>query len=537
MLARLILLAGLFAAALLPSQALAERRVALVVGNAQYTYATALRNPRNDATDIADALKRLGFEVVLGLDLDQQNFAATLEKFTRLLDNADVGLFFYAGHGLQLSDKNYLVSTNAKLDSEFLIPSETVQLDSIVRLMESKTPTNLIFLDACRNNPLTDNLKRNLLAMNRAAVLGRGLARIEPTARDTLIAYSAAPGQVADDGSDRNSPFTSALLKYLPKPGLEVSVMLKDVAADVLRQTSNAQRPQQLSDMSRTFYFVSADAKTDAPPAKVATAPSGTDDRALDVAYWNSVQSSNDCDAVRSYRQRFPNGLFVDLAAIAERRLCASRRITVLDASTNAPEGASAPAAPSVSASAAPSASAPVAPPPPPAAATSAPAPTAVANLPDPAAKPAAVPDRELALNAQRELSRLGCMTDQPDGNWSASSQESVRRFNQYAKTKLDGSEPTDAMLTALRDKKDRVCPLQCDSGYKASGNTCVAIKAAPEPKQKKAVQRAPRPAPVERADGGVQYVPARPQPMYPAGPSPTITFGGGGVGIAIPIR
>src|SRR5262249_30667487 len=151
----------------------------------------------------------------------------------------------------------------------FLVPSETIELDVIIRLMESKTGTNLIFLDACRNNPLTDNLKRNLAAVNRAITVGRGLARVDPTGHDTLVAFSAAPGQEAADGHGRNSPFTASLLRRLAEPGLEVSVMLKEVAADVREATHNAQRPQQLSDMSKAFYFVKAEPAAPAPTAVI----------------------------------------------------------------------------------------------------------------------------------------------------------------------------------------------------------------------------------------------------------------------------
>ena len=219
MLRQLIFALALLAVSLtgaVPAQA--ERRVALVIGNSAYVNAAALRNPRNDAGDIAETLKKLGFEVELGLDLDQRGFGQIIEKFGRDLDGADVGVFFYAGHALQISDKNYLVSTTARLENEFLVASETMELEPIVRLMESKAPTNLIFLDACRNNPLADNLRRSLAATKRSANLGRGLARIEATGRDTLIAFAAAPGQEATDGSDRNSPFTAALLRRLPIP-------------------------------------------------------------------------------------------------------------------------------------------------------------------------------------------------------------------------------------------------------------------------------------------------------------------------------
>src|SRR5882724_1070556 len=395
---RLMILTSLALTLLTSSAAHAERRVALVIGNSSYSNAASLRNPRNDASDMADTLKKLGFEVELGLDLDQKSFATTIEKFARALDGADVGLFFYAGHGLQLNDKNYLVSINAKLENEFLMSSETIGLEAIVRLMESKTPVNLVFLDACRNNPLAENLQRGLEVTKRSANLGRGLARIEPTSRDTLIAFAAAPGQVAADGNDRNSPFTASLLKNLPRPAVEVSVMLKEVSADVRRATNNSQRPQQLSDMSRTFYFASAAptvANDASAPEQAAKTPSSVvpqgDDRAFDVAFWNAAQAANDCESTRAYLARFPSGIFVDLAKLAERRLCApSRQVTVMESAPPGPSLTPAPVAP------APSQAAPAVPPfVPPALATAPPAPTTapsavIAALPESTTTPAA---------------------------------------------------------------------------------------------------------------------------------------------------
>lgn len=340
MLLRMLLLAGLLASALLPAAAKAERRVALVIGNAAYTNATVLRNPRNDATDMAASLKKLGFEVLLGLDLDQQKLAGAVESFARMLDGAEVGLLFYAGHGVQINERNYLVSTNAALKSEFMVPAETLELEAVVRLMESKAPVNIVFLDACRNNPLADTLKTNLASLKRGVAVGRGLARIEPTGRDTLIAFAAAPGQEAVDGRDRNSPFTAALLRHMPVPGLEVSVMLKEVTADVRRDTQNAQRPQQLSDMSRKFFFADAQAAPAPPPPPAAAltpataaapaAAAAADLRSLDMAFWNAAQTANECEAVRAYLTRFPNGIFLELARLQERKLCAPARPAAL---------------------------------------------------------------------------------------------------------------------------------------------------------------------------------------------------------------
>jgi hypothetical protein len=403
--------------------------------------------------------------------------------------------------------------------------------------MESKAPINLVFLDACRNNPLADNLRRSLTVLKRSAQLGRGLARMEPTGHDTLIAFSAAPGQEAADGSDRNSPFTAALLRHMTTPGLEVSVMLKDVAADVRRDTRNSQRPQQLSDMTKAFYFAKlqqADAtKTDAPTAPVpapepmvksAANNAGSDDYALDMAFWSAAQSSNDCDAVRAYLQRFPKGVFVELARLSERRLCSvGRKVTVTELASSDSTPAPPPSPPTTVATltppapqapalipAPPPAPEPAAPallpPPPPApAADIPPPPPAIAALPEVKAamgsteyKPASVPNNaELTRTIQLELYRLGCSTNDANGNWTPATREGLRKFNKFMHAKLDLNDPSSTTIAALQDKSGRVCPLECGRGLVAKGNMCVAV-AKPEPRRKprhEAVERrrAPR--------------------------------------------
>jgi len=461
MLRRFLLLLGLVAAVLTAAEARAERRVALVVGNAHYEHASTLRNPLNDAADIAESLKKLGFEVLVARDLDQRAFATQIDQFGRMLEGADVGLFFYAGHGLQVNDKNYLVSTKARLENEFLIPGETVELDAIIRLMESRTRVNLVFLDACRNNPLADKLRQNLVAANRSVSLGRGLARVEPTGRDTLIAFAAAPGQEAADGRERNSPFTAALLNHLPKPGVEVSVMLKQVTAQVRQETNNAQRPQQLSDMSRTFYFAKAEAAAPvSTPAPAPRVPQPVPDHSIELAYWNSARSVNDCDSVRAYLERYPNGIFADLAKLSERRLCeVNRKVTVVE--TEPPQAPSRPAALPRPAPVSPVASAPEPTPP---AAAPAPAETKVAALPNPSEPPApSEPDSEaqtdLARDVQRELQRVGCAAGRPDGIWGSRSRSAVREFNQHAQASLDPDVPSTEALAALQKHQSRVCP------------------------------------------------------------------------------
>jgi hypothetical protein len=511
------------------TQAVAERRVALVVGNAQYAHTPALPNPRNDAQDIANALRRVGFEVTVGYDLDQSKFAHIIDDFARSLEGADVGLFFYAGHGLQINEKNYLVSTEAKLESTFLVPSETIELDAIIRLMESKANTNLIFLDACRNNPLTDNLKRNLAAVNRSISVGRGLARIEPTGRDTLVAFSSAPGQEAADGRGRNSPFTASLLRHLPKPGVEVSVMLKEVTADVRQETNNAQRPQQLSDMSKAFYFVKADAAAVAAPAPAPpTAPVAPTNPAdpVDVAFWQSAAAANECESIRAYLRRFPTGKFVDLARISERRLCKAE----LEVAVAPPQRPSPlPVAPLLTpgpavTSAAPTLSA-VSQPPGAVTNVAVAAPTGAPPPAVPVVSPVVAPDLvDVGRKLQRELLRVGCAASatEIDGTWGAASREALRSFNERTRSVAPLDRPTPEALEAVRSHKDRVCPMPCEAGTELHGTSCVAkaperSRHAARPPERDRSLRAQRSVEPGRADaprpGSSSYANVPPSP------------------------
>ena len=473
MLRRVLALFGFLAALSAAADVHAERRVALVVGNAHYAHANTLRNPINDASDIAELLKTLGFEVTVATDLDQRAFARQIDAFGRALEGADIALFFYAGHGLQVNEKNYLVATGARLENEFLIPAETIELEAVIRLMESRSRVNLVFLDACRNNPLADRLRQNLIAANRSASLGRGLARVEPTGRDTLIAFAAAPGQEATDGHGRNSPFTNALLKQLPKPGVEVSVMLKEVTAQVRRETNNAQRPQQLSDMSQTFYFAKAKPVAPQPQPRV-NEPPPAPDHSIELAYWNSARSANDCESVRAYLDRYPSGIFSDLAKLSERRLC--------DAPSAAAKPEPPPPLPRPPMGLAPvkprlptldTVSAPVPAQGEPAAAAAASTPPSpgesrVAALPSPdtpAPEARADPERgatgnaDLVRDLQRELTRVGCSPGRPDGVWGSRSREALQDFNRRAKADLNADAPSEEALAAVQKQKGWVCP------------------------------------------------------------------------------
>ncbi len=239
--------------------ATAEKRVALVIGNSGYQSASALVNPTNDATDVTTELKALGFDVILGIDLDKRGFDARIREFAKLLEGADTGLLFYAGHGLQVAGQNYLIPTDAKLDRERDLDFEAVRLEFILKQMEIEREgkTNLVILDACRDNPFTRNLARSM--GTRSASIGRGLAQVQ-TGVGTFIVYSTQPGNVALDGTGRNSPFTAALVKRVKEPGQNLTTVMINVRKDVLESTSGRQVPWDHSALTAEFYFSLASA-------------------------------------------------------------------------------------------------------------------------------------------------------------------------------------------------------------------------------------------------------------------------------------
>jgi hypothetical protein len=239
---------------LLGGPATAQKRVALVIGNSAYVYATRLTNPANDASDMAAALKEAGFEIILGLDLGKGAFDTKVREFSQVLPQADTGVLFYAGHGLQVGGRNHLLPVDARLQTERDLDFESVSLDFVLRQMEldREGKTNIIFLDACRDNPLARNLARSM--GTRAASIGSGLAQVQ-TGVGTFIAYSTQPGNVALDGQGRNSPFTAALLEGLREPGRNLTAVMIEVRKQVLATTHGKQVPWDHSALTGDFYF------------------------------------------------------------------------------------------------------------------------------------------------------------------------------------------------------------------------------------------------------------------------------------------
>ncbi len=234
---------AILAMALAPTAALAEKRVALVVGNAAYQTVPQLPNPGRDASSVARMFQDAGFDTVeVQLNVGNLEFKRSIRRFEAIADQADIAVVYYAGHGLEISGTNYLIPVDARLATDRDAEDEAIPLERLVSSADGARRLRLIILDACRDNPFVTSMRRERkVAASRAVVAGLG--KVEPTSTDTLIAYAAKAGSTADDGSGEHSPFTSAVLKNLTVPGLDVRLAFGRVRDEVLKATGNRQEP------------------------------------------------------------------------------------------------------------------------------------------------------------------------------------------------------------------------------------------------------------------------------------------------------
>ncbi|TGQ66170.1 peptidase c14 caspase catalytic subunit p20 [Mesorhizobium sp. M00.F.Ca.ET.186.01.1.1] len=270
---------ALLALLLTVAAASAERRVALVLGNAQYQHAAPLANPVRDAQAMAERLKKLGFEVVSGFDLTKPQTQATIVQFAKQVRGADIALFFYAGHGLQVSGKNYLLPVDAALKKETSLDGEAVSVDSVLRQMSRQTSVRLVFLDACRDNPLAQVLAKTV----GGASSGLAEMSIENGGASTLVAFAASPNQLAYDGSGEHSPFSAALLQHIGASNVSITEAMNRVTSDVVKATAGKQRPWIKSSLTTEVVLHKVDlnaplivGEASAPPAEGGSDASNT---------------------------------------------------------------------------------------------------------------------------------------------------------------------------------------------------------------------------------------------------------------------
>ncbi len=305
----------------------ADRRVAFVVGNGAYTHAPALANPANDAREVAAALERLGFDVVSGFDLKNADLRLRIRDFATKLAGADVALFFYAGHGLQVGGENFLIPVDAAISTEADLDFNAVKMDLVSRQMDRETKIKIVMLDACRDNPFEKQLARSM-SRTRSATLKKGLAEIGSNVGGTLIAFATDPGDVALDGDGKHSPFTTALLRHIETPGIEVGLMMRRVTKDVFEATKERQRPWTNASLTGEFYMKPGDAPPAAAPAPglqtaaVPPATGGFDERQMEMTLWQSAEKSGSKADYEEYIKQYPNGRF---AGLARNRIAAAK--------------------------------------------------------------------------------------------------------------------------------------------------------------------------------------------------------------------
>jgi len=505
----------------------AERRVALVIGNSAYKSVPRLANPVNDAALVGGMLKKAGFDSVdIKLDVNAADMRRSLREFANRTRDAEVAVVYYAGHGIELDGNNYLIPTDATLETDGDVLDETVALDRALFAVEPAKQLRLLILDACRDNPFAKTMKRTVASR----AIGRGLAKIEPTSPNTMIAFAAKAGSTASDGDSKNSPFAAALVERLPTPGLDLRKAFGFVRDDVLKNTGYKQEP----------YVYGSLGGDDVPliPAKpLAAGPQPNPQDSVRRDYELALQIATR-EVWTAFLAQYPDGFYASLAKGQLSRITAEEARTVAaDKAKQAEDekarlaaerankaeqdkaAATAKAAETAKLAAekarqAEEAKAAVA------EQRRKEAEAAVAKaMADKQAAEKALADRiandkaaaeqaakqasekkapadaeqkvaavaptaaqtnlspqEMAKLLQSELRRVGCLATPVDGDWNASSQRSLTLFNKYAGTEFNAKLASFDALNAIKSKPGRICPLVCNRGFRADGDACTKI-------------------------------------------------------------
>jgi hypothetical protein len=478
--------------------ALAEKRVALVIGNSAYKNVARLANPTNDAALVGGMFKKAGFDAVdVRIDLNVVDMRKALREFGGKAREADVAVIYYAGHGIELDGTNYLIPTDAALETDTDVLDEAFPLDRVLFAIEPAKQLRLVILDACRDNPFAKTMKRTVASRG----IGRGLAKVEPTSPNTMIAFAAKAGSTASDGDTKNSPFATALVERLPTPGLDLGKAFRFVRDDVLKTTGNKQEPYVYGSLGGDDVPLVA-----AKP--VVAGPQASPDAEVRRDYELALQLGTR-DGWTAFLSRVPSGFYADLAkgqlnkiAAEETRAAAAEKARQAEDEKSRLAGERAKKAEQDKAAAAAKAAEDAK-----AAAekakqveeakaaaaeqrrkdAEAAAAKAATDKPsseneqklaavNPAPAQSSLSPQERAKLVQSELRRVGCLTDAADGDWTASSQRSLTLFNKYAGTTFDAGLASFEALDAIKAKQGRVCPLICDHGFRADGNACVKI-------------------------------------------------------------
>lgn len=447
----------------------AGKRVALVIGNSNYQNVAALANPANDAAAVAGMFKQANFDVVESRhDLKSLEMRRALREFTDKARGADIAVIYFAGHGLEVDGINYVVPIDAALERDADVDDEAVSLNRILLAAEPATRLRLVILDACRDNPFAKKMKRTLASR----AVGRGLVSVEATRPNTFIAFAAKEGSTAADGDGPNSPFSTALLKYLTQAGLDIRKAFGYVRDDVMNATGGQQEPYTTNSLGGNDVALVPALAT--PPLPVASSNPNADIR----ADYELAERVGTREAWDSFVAAHPSGFYTELAIAQQKKLAAASEtskpsrppeVQKQEPQKQEPQKqeplrpAAEPAKPAEDRPATAASGAP-------AIAALAPPPTAEASR---AASPAPA---DLPRLLQTELRRVGCKTGEVDSEWSASARRALSLFNDSAGTKFDVKLASLDALDAVRARTGRVCPLACERGFRASGDQCVKI-------------------------------------------------------------
>lgn len=469
--------------------ALAGKRVALVLGNSAYQNVPQLTNPVNDAALMTETFKKAGFDVVVSRnDLGALETRRALRDFADSAADADIAVIYYAGHGIEVDGTNYLIPVDAKLERDNDVFDEAFSLDRVLLAVEPAKKLRLVILDACRDNPFSKTMRRTVALR----AIGRGLAKIEPSNPNTLIAYSAKAGSTAQDGDGKDSPFTIALSHHLTTPGLDVRKAFGFVRDDVIRATATRQEPFVYGSLGGD------DVPLVPPPAVAAPPPAAPNPQADQRRDYELALQVGNKSAFTAFLAQHPDGFYANLAKLQLEKLTAEdvhamatakakeaeeQRTRLVaegaqkDAQAKADADARAAEAARVAAEKAKQVAQDHAADAERKRADTAAAPAAPEKIA--AVNPTAPAPADLTKSVQSELRRVGCLSGEANGDWNASSQRSLSAFNRNAGTKLDVKTASADTLDAIKQKPSRVCPLTCDHGFKADGDQCVKIVCA----------------------------------------------------------
>lgn len=294
---------------LLTSTAVADTRVALVIGNSDYEHAADLANPLNDAEQIKVSLETIGFDVSSAFNLGHAEMLSALRRFKKVARGADIATIYYAGHGIEVQQRNYLVPIDASFEDEDDAEFNMVSLDLLSSSMSGVAGISMIMLDACRDNPF---------ANGRSVAGSRGLAPVEPV-RGTLISYAARAGTKASDGDGQNSPYAKALIKHLQENQVDIRRVFDKVRDTVMSETNNKQEPFVYASLPAKDIFLNENQRAQ-------TLSSSRETTDIELKYWSSVEQSGSAELLQSYLDKYPEGEFVAIATFKLERLLSENK-------------------------------------------------------------------------------------------------------------------------------------------------------------------------------------------------------------------